>query len=462
MEPTKVKLTASIIIAVLIIAALPFIGTTSMAEDDKEGLVIDFGYWDITWTETPLQDGMNGIELLEEVCSINNYELILSSDRSKVISINGQESLPDRPWTLFSLQEKQWVKVEASPLEVNVSDYTLLAWGRASDSEDLIPGVDATGFEYYGYGRNGASTVTGNQLRIVSLSPTITEMIVAAGGAELLVGTDLYSNYPDEIVEGQNSGDIEIVGGYTDPNYEKIVGLAPDLVFCDKGVGSHTHMADKLRKSGINCVVLYDTTGMDMVYNNLWIVSSALGYNETGNIVISYINNTIDTVTGIVGNEPDRKTFISLSTNNAPYTSGKSTYISDIISMVGGKNVFDDQSQTWVQVGIEAMHSKQPEVIILISETYVGTQEEYDKIISGLNDIWKDTPAYKNGEIYIFSGKAGDLLSRSGPRLGEATELIAKIIHPDQFIKKNSQDVVPKFFGDDYKQFLKYQYEVFI
>lgn len=101
MEPTKVKLTASIIIAVLIIAALPFIGTTSMAEDDKEGLVIDFGYWDITWTETPLQDGMNGIELLEEVCSINNYELILSSDRSKVISINGQESLPDRPWTLF-------------------------------------------------------------------------------------------------------------------------------------------------------------------------------------------------------------------------------------------------------------------------------------------------------------------------------------------------------------------------
>ena len=298
MEPTKVKLTASVVIAVLIVAALPFIGTTSMAEDDREGLVIDFGYWDINWTETPLQDGMNGIELLEEACSVNDYELIISGD--KVISIDGQESLPDKPWTLYALQEKQWVKVEKSPLEVYVADYTLLAWARSSDSEDLIPGVDATGFEYYGYGKNGASAATGNQLRIVSLSPTITEMIVAAGGAELLVGTDLYSNYPDEIVDKQNSGEIEVIGGYTDPNYEKIVGLAPDLVFCDKGVGSHTHMADKLRKSGINCVVLYDTTGMDMVYNNMWIVSSALGYSETGNKIINSINTTVDTITGIV------------------------------------------------------------------------------------------------------------------------------------------------------------------
>lgn len=461
MEPTKFKLLASIIIAVLIIAALPFIGTTSMAQDDSEGLVIDFGYWDASWTETPLTEGMNGIELLQQVCRTKEYSLVLNETENAVIAINGQEGLPDRPWTLFVLADGAWQKITTSPTEVNVADYSVLTWARASSPDELTPGADASGFEYYGYGDGGKSPITGSQLRIVSLSPTITEMIVAAGGLDLLVGTDLYSNYPDAVVDKQQQGEISITGGYTDPNYEKIVGLPPDIVFCDQGVGSHTHMADKLRKSGINCVMLYDTTGMDRVYDNLWITASALGYNQRGKEVIDSINATIDSITGIVGNSHDQDVFVTLSTNNAPFTSGKETYISDVIGLAGGNNVFDSLNQTWIQVGIEAMHSKQPEVIIIVSETYVGSEEEYQKIINGLGNIWKDTPASKNGEIYIFSGKAADLLSRSGPRLGEATELLAKVLHPANFLQKDPADVIPHFFGDDYQQYLQYQNEVF-
>ena len=458
MEPTKLKLMASVVIAILIIAALPFIGTTSMAQEDNEGLVIDFGYWDITWTEIEFRDGMNAITLLEEACAIHNYECIIRD--GTVVSINGQESLVDRPWTLYTIQYGKWVEYEESPYEMNVSDYSILSWARAGSADELVDGVDATGFEYYGYGSNGRNS-EGEMLRIVSLSPTITEMIAAVGGSELIVGTDYYSNYPETITEKQQSGEVAVIGGFTDPNYEKIVELGPDLVFCDESVGSHTHMADKLRKSGINCVVLYDTTGMNKVYDNLWITASALGYSEGGREAIESIESTLNTLTGIIGNRADVNTFISLSTNNMPYTSGGSTYISDVISTVKGKNVFEELEQTWVQINIEALGNAEPEVILLLSDTYVGTQEEYDNIINGLNSIWKSTPAYMNGEIYIFSGSASDLLSRSGPRLAEAAELIGKILHPDQFLNKDSSDIIPKFFGNDYQQYLKYQEEVF-
>ena len=108
-------------------------------------------------------------------------------------------------------------------------------------------------------------------------------------------------------------------------------------------------------------------------------------------------------------------------------------------------------------VSKEQIHAKQPQVMIIVHGDEITTQEEYESILDRIDPVWKETPAYKNGSIYVFSGKAADLLSRPGPRLSQAAELIGKALHPSSFTDRDPLDTIPKFLGNDYTDYLTYQ-----
>ena len=110
---------------------------------------------------------------------------------------------------------------------VNASDAGIVCWARAGGAEDVIPGVDQSGFNYYSYARDGFSLRTGEKIRVVTLAPSITETVAAIGGLDYVVGTDLYSNYPEEVIKRQEKGDISIVGGYTDPQLRMDPEIGP-------------------------------------------------------------------------------------------------------------------------------------------------------------------------------------------------------------------------------------------
>ena len=129
----------------------------------------------------------------------------------------------------------------------------------------------------------------------------------------------------------------------------------------------------------------------------------------------------------------------------------------DIIYSAGGRNIFDGQGSGWFMVSKEQIYAKQPQVIVIISAVPVETEEVYDAIVDSLDPVWKATPAYADGEVYVFSGNAGDILSRPGPRLAEATELLAKILNPEAFLDRDPLDAIPKYFADDYGFYLRYQ-----
>lgn len=456
MRQIRAKYAMSSVIVVLIVAAIPMVGLTTTSEDDSRGLMIDFGYWDTVWVEMTFSEGLDGYGVLEEACHIMGYEIGYSADGS-VYSVNGQSNLVGMTWTLYSLSDGAWAEV-SDPSSLVASDHTILCWARSSGADSVMPGTDYSGYTYYGYADEGVSRATGESLRIVSLAPSVTETLCEVDGIEYIVGTDLYSDYPEGIVEAKENGTITVIGGYTDPNYEWIIKLAPDIVFCDGGTGEHVTMADKLRKSGINCVVLYDAVDVDTVYKNLWICASALGFSENANQVINEMQYTIDVVAGISG-VTNKRVFVTLSADPSPWTAGSDTYMTDLIENVGGYNVFSTQSSSWFMVSKEQIYAKQPDVIIIISSSTISTQEEYDALLDSLDPVWKETPAYQNGEIYVFCDSAGDLLSRPGPRLAEAAELLAKILNPEAFTNRDPLDTLPKFIGDDYTDYLRYQVE---
>ena len=108
-------------------------------------------------------------------------------------------------------------------------------------------------------------------------------------------------------------------------------------------------------------------------------------------------------------------------------------------------------------VSKEQIHSKQPQVIIIVHSGEITTQEQYDQVMGWIDPVWQETPAYRNGNVYLFTGKAADLLSRPGPRLCEAAELLGKALHPDSFLQRDPLDSIPKYLGNDYDIYLTYQ-----
>lgn len=453
MRSVKIKMFSSAVLVVLLIATLPFIGTTESATDETEGVVLDFGYWDMYWIEMGLADGMTGDQALDIVCSYMGYEPPVRLNDGTVYSVNEQENLVGIWWGFYVLGDDGW---EESDPQADIGGYRLVSWARTSGADVTVPGTDYSGFTYYGYGSDGADPVTGEPLRVVTLAPSVTETVVSVGGLDLIVGTDLYSNYPQEVVDRQDEGAITYVGGYTDPNYEWIIKVDPDLVICDGSVGQQVTIADKLRKAGIDVVVLYDAVDVSTMYDNIWIVASALGMSENANSVIANLGDTIDIVSGIAG-DTNKRVFVALSADPSPWTSGSYTFMSDLVVSAGGRNVFDSQSSGWFMVNKEQIYAKQPQVIIIISATPVDDRESYQALLDSLDPMWRNTPAYENGEVYVFSGDAADILQRPGPRLAEAAELLAKIMNQEAFLDRDPLDAVPKWFGDDYTYYLKYQ-----
>lgn len=456
MDQIRTKLVISAVLIAAVVAIVPFVGTTEAEGDSVEGMMIDFGYWEVDWIEMTFLDGMDGYDALRAACDIRGYDLVFRDDGT-LYSVNGQSDLGNVSWGMYVLDDEGgWVS--ADPLTTQAVDHRLLCFARAGGADTVMPGTDATGFGYYSYADDGASVSTGEPLRIVTLAPSVTETLCAVGGEDLIIGTDLYSDYPQSIVDGREDGSIAVTGGYTDPNYEYIVRLDPDIVFCDGGAGEHLSMADKLRKSGIDCVVLYNCTAVDTLYRNMWIAAAAIGMSENARSEINSIRGTIDEVSGLAG-MTNQRIFSALSADPSPWTTGSLTYLSDIVALCGGKNIFDGQSSGWFMVSKEQIYKKQPQVVIIMRTEEVSTQEEYRAILDSLDPLWKQTPAYEDGRVFVFSGAASDILQRPGPRLAEAAELICKCLNPEAFLKVDPMDTVPPYFGDDYSMYLTHQRE---
>ena len=451
----KLAITAAAIAAVLVLT--PAMGLTQSEAEGRSGVVIDFGYWDTVWVTLDFGSGMDGYQALEKACELRGYPVVYQDDeRTIVYSVNEQSNLQGKKWGMYVLSGGEW-EACADPSSVSLGKGDIVAWARASGSGDVVPGTDQSGFTYYSYADSGRSLETGEPLKIVSLAPSVTETICSVGGLDCIVGTDLYSNYPSEVRDYKAEGKIKNVGGYSDPNYEWIVKLAPDIVFCEGGTGEHIAMADKLRKSGINCVVTYDVTTVEALYDNIWMVASAMGISENANSVIQAFRGTLDVISGVIGYSPDVRTFIALSADPSPWTSGSGTFASDIISKASGANVFDSQSSSWFMVSKEQIHSKQPQAMSILHSSEITTQEQYEELLGRFDPVWKETPAFRDGNVYVFSGSAADLLSRPGPRLSQAAELIGKALHPDSFTDRDPLDTIPKFLGSDYADYLTYQ-----
>jgi iron complex transport system substrate-binding protein len=239
--------------------------------------------------------------------------------------------------------------------------------------------------------------------RVVSLAPNLTEIIFAVGGGDTLVGVTTFCNFP------QQTKSIRKVSDTQTPNIETIVALQPQVVFVS--TASQLEAFTKvLTEQKINVFVTAPNS-LDDIYKSIATIGKILGTSDRAEDLIKEMKSRVAKVRDSTSGMERPKVFVQIDKNSL-YTIGKDSFITDIVARAGGISTTADVSTAYPTLSRETALAMNPDVIV-ISESE-GNREP--------NEVFRNSPAVKNGRVYRVNA---DLLSRPGPRVVEAIELIA-------------------------------------
>jgi iron complex transport system substrate-binding protein len=269
-------------------------------------------------------------------------------------------------------------------------------------------------------------TLTSPPERIVSLAPSNTEILFAVGAGDKVVGVTDFCNYPYDFAAWIETGNMSSIGNYYGPSVEPIVALNPDLVLATTG---SLEAADNLRELGYNVLVI-EPRNITFVIRDILIVGRATNHYDEAVALESEINQRIEAVTSQVVLASTTPKVYHEVWNDPLMSAGPGTFIDELITMAGGKNIFEDATTSWPTISSEAIIDKNPDVMFF-PDMYMGRSNFYETI-EAVKDRpgWDTITAVKNDALYEINA---DIISRSGPRLVDALEEIAKMVHPEIF-----------------------------
>lgn len=263
--------------------------------------------------------------------------------------------------------------------------------------------------------------------RIVSLVPAVTEILVSIGAGSELVGIGSFDQIP--IGSGQGST-VTRVGGLLDPDVERIFTLRPDLVVL---YDTQTDLRQQLERASIP-ILAYTHEGLSEVSDMIRLLGIRTGHSTEAERIATELEAGLVAIRHRVAGRPKPLTLLvfgrePLGLRNI-YASGGIGFLQDMLEVAGGNNVFREIDRENVsQVSSESILSAAPEIII---EIRYG--ENFPRnIVEDERDVWNQLstlPAVRNNRIYFVTGNHFVV---PGPRVVEATEELARMIHPDAF-----------------------------
>ena len=250
--------------------------------------------------------------------------------------------------------------------------------------------------------------------RIVSLIPSITEILFALGVGEAVVGCTIFCTEPRDGVAGKTK-----VGGEKNPKLELIRELGADLVIANIEENVREHI-ETLRAWGIAVYVTYPRTvaaGIGLVAE----LGALTGAEDEGRRIAQDLDRRLDRLrVRRYGRAPAR---VFCPIWRRPYmTINGDTYIDDMLSLCGGANIFAGLPQRYPEVTLEAVAGARPEVILLPDEPYRFRQVHVKDF-----SAYPEMPAVRDGRIHLMDGK---LLSWYGPRIARALDVLPDLLGP--------------------------------
>lgn len=252
----------------------------------------------------------------------------------------------------------------------------------------------------------------GKPQRIVSMSPSHTEILFALGAGDRVVGVTSYSDYPEEAKYKPG------IGGYHAPDVEKIVALAPDIVFAMGEI--QAKYIRVLEQSGIPVVSVEPQT-LPEILTAIDIISETIGEQERGAVLHTQLVRQLDEVRQLTAQSPPKRVFLEVW--DAPLlTVGQKSFLNDIISQAGGINVAADKKMDYVPCDIETLYAYNPGVYVVLSHS----RNDIRSFITRPELAYIE--AVKNKQVFQIDD---DLLARPGPRSFTGLLKLAEILHPE-------------------------------
>jgi len=253
--------------------------------------------------------------------------------------------------------------------------------------------------------------------RIVSLSPTNTEIIFALGAGEKLVGVTSYCDYPEE------AKDIDKIGDFDNPNIELIKKMNPDLVLAG-GFLQEDLMA---ALEGLSIpVASTEAAGVESIYDSIAMIGKFVGQETKAEELINNIKKDIEEIEIKVMGKEKPKVFY-LVWKEPLFTTGQGTYINEIIQIAGGQNVAAE-TEGWAQYSFEELLKQNPDILIA---AYHSTDEGMRKEDIMKDELFSKLPCVRDGKIHVMTDD--NIVSRPGPRVVEAIREMAEALHNDTF-----------------------------
>lgn len=254
--------------------------------------------------------------------------------------------------------------------------------------------------------------------RIVSLAPSNTEILFSLGLGDKVVGVTNYCDYPEEAKAKEK------IGGFANPNIEKIISLKPDLVVA---TDMHQKPVEQLEKLNIPVVVLAPKNISD-VLESIEMIGEATGKTDESQKLVETLSQRIKTVEDKVAGIPqEKRPKVYYEVWPEPFTTaGPGTFVNDIIEKAGGQNIAGDAQKAYPEYSQEMIISKNPDIIIF--SHHGSSKQTVEDILK--RSGWESIKAMKDKKVYYVDE---NIVQRATPRLIDGLEQFASIIHPELF-----------------------------
>ncbi len=242
--------------------------------------------------------------------------------------------------------------------------------------------------------------------RIVSVLPSLTEMVCELGQCQRLVGVDRYSNYPQSVRA------LPRVGGGLDPNVESIVALKPDLVL----LATSSPAAGRLQALGIKVVALEPKSYAD-TQRVLAQVGLLLEVADAQRLWRAIDAGVAAAAASLPASARNRRVYFEV--NSAPYAASEGSFIGETLTRLGVRNIVPAALGPFPKINPEFVVRADPDLIMVGDATFAGMAQRPG---------WAGMRAIKASRVCVFSPEQSDVMVRPGPRMAEAARTMAECL----------------------------------
>jgi iron complex transport system substrate-binding protein len=259
--------------------------------------------------------------------------------------------------------------------------------------------------------------------RIISLIPATTEMLFDIGASDRIVGVGTFDRFPPEVSR------FPRMGGLLDPNVERILALKPDLVIVYE---TQTNLISQLTRAGVP-MFRYRHQGLPDIVQTMRSLGTRIGAVKEAEAAAGRIEARLADVRRRVEGRPRPRTLLVFGREPGSLrrieASGGYGFLHDLLELAGSDDVLSDFQRQSVEMSTEMVLARAPEVIIELQYGDSPSRQQIDAETRAW-DALPSVPAVRRKQVHLL---VGDEFVVPGPRIVQAAERFARVLHPDVF-----------------------------